>query len=114
MARAVTYDGSTIHTSGVDADGILVQSIGGGIAVNDVVTGGGEGGAGVVIAGGYSNIIEVASDGSVVASSGGDAIRYMTKATVGDDAVLTVENQGRISGDITTTSPDGSSAIIVR
>ncbi|WP_226584514.1 autotransporter outer membrane beta-barrel domain-containing protein [Acuticoccus sediminis] len=83
------------------------------IAVNDVVTGGGEGGAGVVIAGGYSNIIEVASDGSVVASSGGDAIRYMTNETVGDDAVLTIENQGHISGDITTTSPDGSSAIIV-
>lgn len=110
---------AAISATGAGSFGILGNSDGPDdkqsvrITVNDVVTGGGDGGAGILVAGGYSNLITVSTDGSVVASSGGDAIRYVTNEVSADDAVLTVENFGHISGDITTTSPDGSSALII-
>jgi hypothetical protein len=106
----------TLSTSGEGSTGIFAQSDGGGntgqitVNVNGTVNGGsGSNAYGVWVMNGDSNILNVATAGSISAASG-VAVRY--DGTFGSEhgANLTINNSGIINGSTLCSSSDSSTA----
>ncbi|WP_226574005.1 autotransporter outer membrane beta-barrel domain-containing protein [Acuticoccus sediminis] len=107
-----------VSATGSGSYGVLAQSSGASesyqvmVFVEDDITGGTDGGAGVAILDGDVNVIYLDSGSTIAASSGGDAIQYISDGARSGET-LTVNNSGTISGNVTTTSPNGPGAVTV-
>src|SRR5699024_2012934 len=74
-----------------------------------VLGGSGENGTAIRVIDGRDNVLQIGTDGEVVAGDGGVAIRYQSDAGNDAGATLNISSQGLIDGDVLCSNADGES-----